>query len=518
MFTPTPEQQAAVDAFTTGDNMVMEAGAGTGKTSALRLLAESTDRCGLYLAFNRSTADEAEASFPRNTTCRNIHRMSWAAVVRGTFRQQRMSGARQTSRDVAGILGLAGATRINTDTVLAPGQIARLVMETVAKFCHSADYDINLWHAAHQTGVDSPEDRARLAAVLVPLARKAWEDLNHAGGRLKYTGDHHLKAWQLTDPVLDYDFILLDEAQDSDPVTVAIVAAQDAQLVPVGDRSQAIYGWRHAVDAMDSFDARHHMRLTRSFRFGPRIADEANKWLDLLDAGLRLTGTPALGSRVERCEAPDAVLCRTNAQAVVEVMEAIVADRAVAFAGGGKQIRELAECAKSLKQSGWTWHPELAAFRSWGQVQSYVEDDHGGQDLKAFVGLIDTYGPDSIIEAVDACTDERRADVVVSTAHKGKGREWDRVRIADDFPPPREDRLGRTVLDPAEGMLAYVAVTRARRVLDREGLEWVDRLLAERLPAAHTAAYEVTGNGTFPELRGAALARAALRGDYDSWR
>jgi superfamily I DNA/RNA helicase len=39
MLTPTGEQQAAVDAFATGATVVIEAGAGTGKTSTLRLLA-----------------------------------------------------------------------------------------------------------------------------------------------------------------------------------------------------------------------------------------------------------------------------------------------------------------------------------------------------------------------------------------------------------------------------------------------------------------------------------------------
>jgi superfamily I DNA/RNA helicase len=54
------------------------------------------------------------------------------------------------------------------------------------------------------------------------------------------------------------------------------------------------------------------------------------------------------------------------------------------------------------------------------------------------------------------------------TAHKAKGREWETVRIAGDF---RKDKVSRE-----EAMLAYVAVTRAKLVLDREGLAWVDSL------------------------------------------
>ena len=60
--------------------------------------------------------------------------------------------------------------------------------------------------------------------------------------------------------------------------------------------------------------------------------------------------------------------------------------------------------------------------------------------------------------------------MVISTAHKSKGREWDRVRIAADFKAPEE---GKTP-SRAELMLLYVAVTRAKVALDRTALTWVD--------------------------------------------
>jgi superfamily I DNA/RNA helicase len=71
--------------------------------------------------------------------------------------------------------------------------------------------------------------------------------------------------------------------------------------------------------------------------------------------------------------------------------------------------------------------------------------------------------------------------VTVSTAHKAKGREWARVKVADDFTPPKDsdqrDDAGRALpgpIDDAEARLAYVAVTRTRRRLDMGGLSWID--------------------------------------------
>lgn len=63
--------------------------------------------------------------------------------------------------------------------------------------------------------------------------------------------------------------------------------------------------------------------------------------------------------------------------------------------------------------------------------------DPAGRDLQPFVELVDTHGPEAIIAAVDALIDETKAEVTVSTAHKAKGGEWPRARIADDFPHHR---------------------------------------------------------------------------------
>jgi superfamily I DNA/RNA helicase len=72
---------------------------------------------------------------------------------------------------------------------------------------------------------------------------------------------------------------------------------------------------------------------------------------------------------------------------------------------------------------------------------------------------------DAFIAAVDALTDESQADVTVSTTHKAKGREWPKVKVADDFPPPPDtgqlddrDRPIPELVNVTYARLAYVAV------------------------------------------------------------
>lgn len=152
--------------------------------------------------------------------------------------------------------------------------------------------------------------------------------------------------------------------------------------------------------------------------------------------------------------------------------------RKVAITGGGREILALAEAAITLKAGAGTSHPELFAFRTWGEVQDYAENDPGGSDLQVFVKLIDDHGPETIIDAVRQLSDERDASLVISTAHKAKGREWETVQIASDFREPKknpEKPDEPPQISPLEAMLAYVAVTRAKLTLDRSGLAWVDK-------------------------------------------
>jgi hypothetical protein len=51
---PTPEQEAAVAAFRSGDDLVLQAGVGTGKTTTLTMLAWATRWQGRYLVFNKA--------------------------------------------------------------------------------------------------------------------------------------------------------------------------------------------------------------------------------------------------------------------------------------------------------------------------------------------------------------------------------------------------------------------------------------------------------------------------------
>jgi superfamily I DNA/RNA helicase len=324
----------------------------------------------------------------------------------------------------------------------------------------------------------TPGQAQQLREAVLPHAHAAWADLSSTGGRLRFTPDVYLKLWALTRPHLPYAYVLLDEAQDSNPVVAQVVQDQaHAQLIAVGDSCQQLYEWRGAVDAMATWPAARRLMLRQSWRFGPAVADEANRWLARLDTPMRLIGSPHRTSTVvdHGMDDPDVVLCRTNGRAIVLAIEALANGRRPALVGGTSKAKALAKACQELQDQGVTGHPELLAFTSWDEVHDYAATEDGA-DLKALVDAVDTHGAQAIIAAADRMApNETLADLVISTAHRAKGLEWARVRVATDFPPPprRENgAVGR--IAAVYAMLAYVTVTRATAVLDREGLAWID--------------------------------------------
>ena len=78
--TPVAEQQRAIELFLLEQGLRIDAYAGTGKTTTLQLLAESTPKRGLYLAFNRSIAQGAQARFPARVRCATSHSVAFRSV------------------------------------------------------------------------------------------------------------------------------------------------------------------------------------------------------------------------------------------------------------------------------------------------------------------------------------------------------------------------------------------------------------------------------------------------------
>lgn len=525
-FKPTGQQLAVFDVIRSGDNAVVEAFAGSGKTTTARQGTELVPgKRVLTVMYNRAAAQEAKATFPKHVKCSTIHGLAFGAV--GRHYTGRLNQPYETPDVVAERLDVRERITINRDRVYGPTQLVGAALAMIDRFCYSDDPEITRWHLPPMPGIPTVADikalhseaaqlhragqerQARLmkaewqravdtynalADAVLPIAARAWEDLrNPHGGHVRYLHDHYLKMWQLNKPRLRYDLIIMDEAQDSNPCRSSLLLTQHhAQLIAIGDSNQQLYAWQGAVDALATWPAQQRLWLTQSWRFGQAVAEEANKWLTLLDAQGRVQGNPNLASRIGEVATPDAILCRSNAGAIGQVLAMLEAGRRPALVGeSAKELISLATAAGELISGKGTSHPLLYTFSSWNAVQDYAEEDSGA-DLRVLVKLVKEYGPDELLKALSRTTDEASADVTISTAHRSKGREWKKVTIGGDFPEPDDQDTDGAPVARDEAMLAYVAVTRGQHEVSRGSLAYVDDLITQiphpTTPAAGTGA------------------------------
>jgi hypothetical protein len=463
-FKPTDEQLLVIAAAKSGKDLVVQALAGTGKTTTLKLLAEAlSEKKGTYIAFNKSIVDEAQSKFPPNVKCRTAHSLAYGQV--GYKFQKRMnSHSRVTFKQVGEWLDAEkiGYTHNKVSYVVDVAQIANLAISSVANFCKSVAAEISKEHieVPFLASFDKKQT-ALFQKEILPYAQKAWSDLQEPEGFLKFNHDYYLKMWQLGSPRISGDFILFDEAQDADPVMLSIIESQShAQRIYCGDQYQAIYEWRGAENALSKVKVDKSLWLTQSFRFGAAIASEANDILGFLEAPVEVKGYDAINSTVSTVIEPKAILCRTNAGVIKHVMEEIAKHRKVGIIGRTQELIEFSEACGQLQNGIRTGHRELAPFASWGEVKEYVssfpDETH---EIKTMIDLVDRFGVEALIRALKKVVPESDCDVLVSTAHRAKGREWETVKLAGDYLHPVD-------MDTEDLRLAYVSVTRAIKTLD----------------------------------------------------
>lgn len=458
------EQQAVVEC--PARTVLVSAGAGTGKTSTLEEYAAARSHARvLYLAFNQAIRTEASRRFPRNVRCLTTHGMAFPHF--GRQFERKLGNAKPYHLSAA--FGIPMVT-------------AGVALEGVLRWLSSADVAIDEIHFADA----DVNERGKL----VDIARKAWQVMcDPAASGIPMPHDGYLKLYQLSRPELDYDVILFDEAQDANPAVLDVINRQERSTrVFVGDRRQAIYGFRGAVNAMDNAAAEAHLQLTGSFRYAQGVADIANSVLSAYaPQQLKLRGLAHGRTRFNLDpNAPHTLLARTNAglfSAAVDVMES---GRPFSFVGGAGSYRftSLLDADKLRRGQGASIRdPFLRAFDSYDDLRAYAESVEDGE-LHSLMSIVDRYRDDlpSLVESLTASSAQDKKSgsaVTLGTAHRAKGLEWSAVSLHDDFTDMRTAAVegGPPVIpDEEEINLLYVAITRAREaiVLHDPLLSWMN--------------------------------------------
>ena len=477
----TVEQEAIRDGFLNGEDMVISAGAGTGKTSSLVALSEALYAAdqqarGVYIAFNKSIATEVGGKFTySNIQGMTVHSLAYRGSMRIPHIESvmhrlnsdvkppkawerpkllKIQSKFEFARDESQPMNM----QTNPLVYATTGQtMVTAAMEAITKFCQSADDKVGPQHVrlSVRFGKDLDKDiKRRLKLEIVKVAQHIWDtDLTQPNGVLKFSYDTYLKMFCLTRPDISTWFqggnrkpvLFFDEAQDGRPcITQLIMDQRDRmQIVLCGDSSQAIYRFTGCEDAIRGFKAYpnvKHYSLTRTFRFGPAIASVANRILDSIDGSdVRIVPDLSIKSKVAVGDVTpqdaNAIICRSNGEVIEAVMEALSEGRRVYSMADTQRIAYVAEDYLRVSHGEKAWMIEMKGFNSTDDIEKFLKtpsdelsDDEDELD-KSFVSIlraVHRLGAHSVLKALSGVeSSENNADVTISTIHKSKGRQWD---------------------------------------------------------------------------------------------
>ena len=447
-----------------GEILKVMAFAGTGKTSTLVGYTEARPHMRfLYVAFNKSVQLEAAEKFPKNVMARTSHALAF-----------RTHGHRHKDRLVPGFRANTVMDVLGLDKF----EDARFTIDTLYSYLISAAPKVSQWHIPFQAKAFY-ERRKEPMPDFIGLANRLGRLMcDKSDERIGMLHDGYLKLYQLSKPRLNFDCILLDEAQDINPVTSDFVLAQAqssgngkaASIILIGDSHQQIYSFRGARDTLNKIKASKTMYLTQSFRFDENVARVANMVLGLFKGEeKRVVGTPLNKATKPKWNPKNyTAIARTNA-AVFDKAVQLYRTRKIGFVGGvqGYRLNTIKDVYFLFAEKpGKIVDKTIRSFNRYSDLKLYAEavEDF---ELLSICKVVETYQariPALVTKIAEKAVDVKKAEVVLTTAHKSKGLEWDNVHLMGDFPSfVEEDKLiDPSKLEPDEFNLVYVALTRTR--------------------------------------------------------
>lgn len=393
-----------------GQTLKIDACAGSGKTTTLVKVAEANpDKRFLYLAFNRSIADKAGFVFPANTVAMTIHSLAYRHFFSGQKYRPRL-----------------GNVKANMLTKIFPSRsMVELygILMNYKRFLISSDKDI----------MNSYIDKIFTAVQK---------------GKLLMMHDHYLKMYQMLYPeerhLEDmYDCILVDESQDSNPVTLDIVNSTACSKIYVGDSHQSIYGFRGAINALAKQKADITLHLTNSFRSRQEILDKINVYMDTFTKKLYqgkveyyLMNSMLDESRIEKKQI--AYITRTNSKLIELIDDFYYTPHDVYLVKSAEDVFKTAiavyEFMYNRKRNFFGEFsylnslPDVEALKAYADAMNDVEVMTAMKIARKYGGRL--YSLKQVAQQMTS----PEADVVLTNAHVSKGMEWAKVVLMDDFP------------------------------------------------------------------------------------
>lgn len=478
--TPTPQQEEIYSAIREGSShLVVEALAGTGKTTtAVGCLAGQGvhGRVG-FVAFNAHIAAELRSRLPATVPSCTLHALGFAAV-------RKAFGGVRVDENKLGKMIREQFPDWYPSTRQAVEKLTRLCKYTLTQPSRESLDDL-VEH--YNVEVDDRDENKVFNAVVSFLeSTGAATSVIDYDDMVWFPHHHHLRPEQ-------FDLLIVDESQDLNKAqqALALSATSSGRLVPIGDRHQAIYGFSGAdCDALPNLreflgsQARgcQTSPLTVTWRCPSSHVDLARRIVpDLQAAPNAREGTiDTMPLReIAKSVAPgDLVICRKNAPVVALAYRLILAGIPALMRGRDigrgliSLIRRLRPASTSdLGDRLETFRErELRRLERKGAGEGQFDSLNDKCDCLSQLATQakDLQALEHFIESKFSDLEKPGTSVVLSSVHRAKGLEADRVFVLDPQSLPLIRRNSQPWETQQERHLCYIAATRAKSVLTFE--------------------------------------------------
>lgn len=474
-------QQNIFDFVEHGDgNAIVVAVAGSGKSTTIVEANKRVRGSSIFLAFNKSIAEELKQ---RGINARTFHSVCYGPVLKArgvqsvtadkvvTILRQQMDNE-QREKYMNFVVKLIGLGRQLGIGAILPDD-PKLWWNLAEHHDLHPDQDAPSAFSAAEEDAYIAEGCQLASDMLFECNKAAMIDFD----------DMLYLAVKENISLPKYDFIFVDEAQDTNPIQREILrkmSKPNTRIIAVGDPSQAIYGFRGADSQsmgllQEEFNCKE-LPLSISYRCAASVVKYAQQWVSHIEpsdtAPEGIVGTVAEWN-CNSFSAGDLVVCRTTAPLMSLAYKMLRNHKPVTVLG-----REIGAGIKSLinklqargidamleKLDKWETR-ELAKLKSEQEQKRAAITDKADTVRILATGLQENERTiPSLLRVIDSLFTDKAGATILCTIHKSKGLESNRVWWLN-----RKDCPAKWVTKDwqyqQEINLCYVATTRAKSEL-----------------------------------------------------
>lgn len=479
----SPRQEAifaALAELQPAQHLVIEALAGTGKSTTIEECVERTPPSAsvLVCAFNKSIANAMQARLPGDCDVMTLHSLGMRIVMsamsdRFVANEPKDRPVSKLAREILGSKWESMPLRRACEAVVS-----------LAKGTLTEHEPAALDALADAYGVELPPEPWVRERILAAAARILDICADADTGPIDFDDMIWLPAVRDL-PAPTWDFVFVDETQDLNAAQLSLVqrvAGDEGRIIAVGDRRQAIYGFRgadrQAIPRMIAELRARTLPLDITYRCPRLVVREANGGTRHTPARLvpELQAAPSAPEGIVRtateeelragAQAGDMVLSRTNAPLVSLCYAWLAAGRKAVIQG-----RDIGAGLVAWIKA----HPAASV----GQLERIVDDWCGKEVKRLTEAERDTQSTIDKAECLHALCEgcERVEDVIakcerlfadtsaagailLSSTHRAKGLEAPRVWLLRDtycrWKGAEEENLLYVAITRSKGELIYV--------------------------------------------------------------